>query len=84
MSAQSQHYAPVERQLTSTAYKNPFCSTINVLDRLPEIRKIPVSASEYAYQQRLIDQLRVKMVDVFKNIHDQPAPATNLTFSAWL
>jgi type VI protein secretion system component VasF len=72
----------LHKQLT---HDNPFSDCgINLLKRMPEIRKMPVSAAEYAYHQRVIDNMRQHMVDVFKQGHNTSEPASNLTFSAWL
>jgi hypothetical protein len=64
---------------------NPFAEPErHPLTRMPEIRKMPVSEKEYAYHQRLIDQVKCQMVDVFQSPIQNAPPATHLTFSTWL
>jgi hypothetical protein len=64
---------------------NPFAEPErHPLLRMPEIRKMPVSEKEYVYHQRLIDQVKRHMMDVFQSPIRNAPPATRLTFSAWL
>lgn len=77
--------AQTSRLHKQLVHQNPFSDCgINLLKRMPEIRKIPVSTAEYAYHQRMIDTMRQHMVDVFKQGHNTAAPASDLAFSAWL
>jgi hypothetical protein len=46
--------------------QNPFWDTCqNPLDRMPEIRAMPIASEEYAYHQHLIDTIKLKMISIF-------------------